>query len=180
MAQKKSRSKASVKSKRAGRGSGELERYEKALESMERGLKSLYKGDVDKAKTLFEELLNQTEENELRDRLKSYLNVCEQKLAPQRRAKNAEELVTQGILALNTGDSKEAIKLLTKALESEPKSAHVNYCLAAAYARSGDAASTADHLKKAIEADPTSRIHAKADADFTALRDAGPVAALLG
>jgi len=180
MAQKKSRSKASVKSKRAGRGSGELERYEKALESMERGLKALYKGDTEKAKALFEELLASTEENELRDRLKSYLAVCESKLAPQRRAKTPEEMVTQGILALNSGDSKEAIKHLSKALESEPKSAHIHYCLAAAYARSGDAAATADHLKSAIEADPTSRIHARADADFSALRDAAPLAALLG
>lgn len=180
MAQKKSRSKASVKSKRARRGSGAVERYEKTLESMERGLKALYKGEVEKAKGQFEELLETTEENELKDRLRSYLAVCEQKLAPQRRPKTTEEIVTQGILALNSGDAKEAIKHLTKALESDPKSAHIHYCLAAAYARSGDAASTADHLKTAIEADPTSRIHAKTDADFSALRDQEPVAALLG
>ena len=180
MAQKKTRSKASVKGKRAGRGSGELERYDKALEGMERALKLLYKGDIEKAKASFEELRSGTQENELKDRLKSYIAVCEQRLAPQRRPKTAEEMATQGILSLNAGDAKDAIKHLTKALESDPKSAHIHYCLAAAYARSGDAAATASHLKTAIDADPTSRIHAKADADFSSLRESGPVAALLG
>jgi hypothetical protein len=41
MAQKKARGKTGLKNKRAGRGAGEIERYEKALEGLEKWLKAL-------------------------------------------------------------------------------------------------------------------------------------------
>lgn len=179
MAQKK-RSKASVKSKRAGRGSSELENYEKALEGLERALKSLHKGDLEKAKEQLEKLRDgNANELELMDRVSSYLKVCEDRLAPTRRPKSAEEWVTQGLLELNAKNSKEAIKAFTKALEEHPDQAHVNYCLAAAHAVSGDSAEAARHLKSAIASDPTVRIRAKSDQDFASVRESDEVAALL-
>ena len=156
------------------------ERYQKALEILERALKALYKGDPGKAKEHLEKLQeNYPEEREMMDRVHSYLLVCEKQLSPQRRPKNAEEMVNAGVMSLNGGDAAQAVKHLSKALDLEPKSAHIHYCLAAAHARSGDASTTAKHLKQAISADPSSRFHAKTDDDFAGVRDTTEVSALL-
>lgn len=179
MAQKK-RSRASVKSKRAGRGSSELENYERAVEGLERALKSFHKGDIERAKEQLEKLReNHRNELELMDRVQSYLTACEARLAPTRRPKSPEEWVTQGIFELNAGNGKDAIKAFTKALEEHPDKAHVNYCLAAAHAAAGDASESAKHLKAAIGSDPTVRIRAKSDQDFASVRDSDEVASLL-
>jgi Tfp pilus assembly protein PilF len=107
------------------------------------------------------------------------LAVCERKLAPQRRPKSTEEMITYGVMLHNDGDSKEAIKMLGKALEADPSNAHIEYCLAAAHAKIGDSAATAKHLRQAIQADPLSRIHARADDDFAPVRHTAEVGALL-
>ncbi len=178
MAQKKIRGRGTKK--RAGRGSSELQRYEKALEGLERAMKSMYKGDVERAK---EHLLRLQEahanETELMERVRSYLVVCERHLSPQRRPKSAEEYVTAGVMHHNEDDFPQAIKQLTKALEMEPKSPHAAYCLAAAHARTGDASSTARILKQAIQTDPNNRVYANSDHDFDGVRDEREVASLL-
>jgi len=177
MAQKTTGAKG-AKGKKAVRATSE--RYQKALEGFERAMKSLYKGDPGKAKEYLQKLQEgYPEETEMMDRVHSYLLVCEKRLSPQKRPKNAEEMVNAGVMSLNEGDAGQAIKHLSKALELEPKSAHVQYCLAAAHGLSGDAPSSAKLLKQAISSDPTNRVHAKTDEDFARVRDAAEVAALL-
>lgn len=177
MAQKKTRSKAK-KAKQARRDGSE--RYQKALDSFEKALKALYKDDAVKAKEQFEKILETYPgEKELTDRARSFIMICERKLAPQRRAKTAEEFVNQGVLFLNSGDAAQAIKSLNKALEMEPKNAHIHYCLAAAHAVNGDASQSAKHLKSAIDGDPTSRVQANVDEDFASVRNSDPIAGLL-
>jgi tetratricopeptide (TPR) repeat protein len=180
MAQKKARSKSGVKSKKAGRGAGEIERYEKGLEAFEKAVKALYKGEVDKAKEQLERLReSHGDESELMDRVSSYLAICERKLSPQRKPKTTEELVTYGVILHNSGDSQQAIKVLAKALEAEPSNPHIEYCLAAAHARAGEPAEAAKHLRLAIQADRTVRVHALVDDDFRGVRDRSEVASLL-
>jgi tetratricopeptide (TPR) repeat protein len=180
MAQKKARGKAGLKSKKAGRGAGEIERYEKALEGLEKSLRALYKGEFDRAKEQLEKLKETyADEGELMDRVNTFLAICERKLAPQKRPKSTEEMVTYGVMLHNDGDSKEAIKMLGKALEADPSNAHIEYCLAAAHAKIGDGAATARHLRQAIQADPLSRMHARADDDFAPVRHTSEVVALL-
>jgi tetratricopeptide (TPR) repeat protein len=180
MAQKKARGKAGLKSKKAGRGASEIERYEKALEGLEKSLRALYKGEFDRAKEQLEKLKEAYgDEGELMDRVNAFLAICERKLAPQKRPKTTEEMVTYGVMLHNDGDSKEAIKMLGKALEADPSNAHIEYCLAAAHAKIGDGAATARHLRQAIHADPLSRMHARADDDFAPVRHSAEVVALL-
>jgi tetratricopeptide (TPR) repeat protein len=180
MAQKKARSKAGVKGKRAGRGAGEIERYEKALEGLEKAIRALYKGEFDRAKEQLEKLKETyADEGEIQDRIQTYILVCERKLAPQKRPKTTEEMVTYGVMLHNDGDSREAIKMLGKALEADPSNAYIEYCLAAAHAKIGDGAATAKHLRQAIQADPLSRMQARADDDFAPVRHTTEVSALL-
>jgi tetratricopeptide (TPR) repeat protein len=180
MAQKKTRSKASAKSKRAGRGASEMAHYEKAIESFEKALKALYKGEPEKAKDLLLVLkADHADDSELMDRISTFLLICENRLAPQRKPKSTEEMVTQGVMQLNLGDLQLAIKTFSKALEAEPQSPHIEYCLAAAHAKDGDLPSTVKHLKQAIAADPTNRIYARNDDDFDDVRDEDEVSALI-
>lgn len=177
MASKATRSK-DAKEKRTK--SGAAERYQKALEGYDRGIKALHKGDPAKAKEQFDKLLQTyPEEKELMDRVRSFVTVCETRMAPQRRLKDAEEMINAGVVSLNDGDPHQAIKHLTKAAELEPKNSHAQYCLAAAYAVCGDATASARHLKLAISGDPSTQIHAKADEDFASVRSSADVASLL-
>jgi Tfp pilus assembly protein PilF len=79
----------------------------------------------------------------------------------------------------NDGDAKEAIKMLSKALEADPDNPHIEYCLAAAHAKIGDGGASAKHLRVAIEADPLAKIHARADEDFAPVRHTAEMGALL-
>lgn len=177
MAKKTTRSKGDT-AKKLGRANSEP--YQKALDGLEKSLKALYKGDAAKAKELLERMQETyPHEKELMDRVRSYLVVCEQRLSPQKRPKNPEEMATAGVMSLNEGDHGQAIKHLTKALEAEPKSAHIQYCLAAAHALSGDAPATATLLKQAIGTDPSARVHARVDEDFSRVWDSAEVAVLL-
>jgi tetratricopeptide (TPR) repeat protein len=179
MPQKKTRSKSGAKGKHGGRGAGEMETYRKAVDAFERALKTLYKGEFEKAKEQFESVRQSfPDENDLLDRLQTYIAVCERKLAPQKRPKSTEEMVTQGVMLLNEGDTAQAIKVLSKALEAEPTNPHIEYCLAAAHGRAGEAAESARHLKQAIAADPTSRFHAQTDDDFAPVKNRSEITAL--
>ena len=147
---------------------------------MEKAIKALYKGDAERAKEQLEKLASTyPEERELLERVDSYLKICERELAPQRRPKSAEDLSNFGVMYLNEGDADLAVKHLSKALELEPKSSYLQYCLAAAHALSGDAPESAKFLKQAIASDPTSRFHARTDEDFNSVRHEAEVAALL-
>ncbi len=102
MAKKTTRSKA-AKSKKKGGGSNE--KYNKAVDGLEKAVKALYKGDAQRAKEQLERLTaTYPEEKELLERVDSYLKICVRQLTPQRRPKSAEEMVNFGVMYLNEGD----------------------------------------------------------------------------
>ena len=176
MAQKTTRPKGKASAKKSGAG----DQYQKALDSFDKAVKTLHKGDAAKAKELFVKLVDGFPgERELLDRVRSYIAVCESKLAPQKRLKDAEEMVTAGVIELNRGDAAQALKHFTKASDLDPKNPHVHYNLAAAHAAAGDAASAAKHLKTAIAGDPSAKVHARADEVFAGIRGSAELAPLL-
>jgi len=166
--------------KKGNKAGNSGEGYQKALEIFDRGVKAMFKGDAAKAKELFVKLSeSHPEERELMDRVRSYIAACEEKLAPQRRPKTAEDYATAGVLALGEEDLAQGVKYLTKATELEPANAHFHYCLAAAHAAMGEAPQSAKHLKQAISGDPSTRVHARTDEDFASVRNSEEVAPLL-
>jgi tetratricopeptide (TPR) repeat protein len=176
MAQKKaaSRSKKAASRKKSSRSSSEgLERYNKGVEAFERAIKTLHKGDIEKARGQFETILSGfPEERELTDRAQSFMNICDRKTRIRRThtPKDIESTVAHGVYLHNKGDYESAVGSLEKAVEMDPKNDHAHYCLAAAYARSGDARSATRHLKRAISTDPYNRVLAMTDTDFDSLR----------
>lgn len=155
--------------------------YQKALDSFEKATRAMHKGDAAKAKEMLVQFgKTYGSETELMDRVRSYISVCESRLAPESKPKTAEELANAGVVSLNMGDPEQAIKHFAKAIEIEPKSSHVQYCLAAAHGVCGDAAASAKYLEQAIGSDPAARIHARADEDFASVRNSEAVSALIG
>lgn len=186
MAQKKaaSRSKSGPSTrKRAARATGEeAERYNKALDTFERALKNLHKGETDRARDLFTSVLQDfSEERELGERARVYLAVCERqgRRSSTPAPRDFEEFVHYGVFHHNQGDYQKAAKYLERALELKPKSDYVHYCLAATYARLGDSKAAARHLKEAVQSDAYNRVLARLDEDFDPIRDQGEVAELL-
>ncbi len=158
------------------------ERYTKAVEAFERAVKTLHKGDADKARGQFEAILSDVpDDREITDRVQSYISICDR----QRKSRSSfsprtfEELVTYGVFWHNQGDFDRAIKYLSKAVDTEPRSDHAHYCLAAAYSRHGDSRDATRHLKQALAGNPYNRVLAKWDEDFASLREEGEVAQLL-
>lgn len=183
MAQKKTPSGSKDgSSRKKARGLESSERYTKAVETFERGLKAFHKGEIEKAREQFESIVSGfPEEIELVDRARTYLNVCVQKERTTRRnsPNDLESLVAYGIFLHNQRDYKGAIDNLVKAAEIDPKSDHIHYCLAASYARSGDARGATRHLKRAINADPYNRVLALSDTDFDAIRNDAVITQML-
>jgi Flp pilus assembly protein TadD len=71
----------------------------------------------------------------------------------------------------NRGEYVEAIRVLQQAAEIHPKNEHVLYCLAAASARSGDAAGATKALRSAIGVNSANRAQARSDSDFDSIRE---------
>jgi len=153
-----------------------------ALDLFEKAVKALGKRDYEKAQQLLAELIQaHPGERDLLERARSYRTLCERALErnPKFRPKTFEDLLTYGVFLHNKGEFQEAIKYLHQAAEIHPKNEHVQYCLAAAAARSGEAATALKALRSAIGANPANRAQARSDADFDAIRQDAEFHALI-
>jgi tetratricopeptide (TPR) repeat protein len=179
----RSKSGPSTRKKTTTRASGEeAERYNKALDTFERALKNLHKGEIDRARDLFNTVLSDFPgERELGERSRVYLAVCERsgRRGSSPSPRDFEDFVHYGVFNHNQGDYQKAAKYLERALDLKPKSDYVHYCLAATYARLGDSKAAARHLKEAVQSDGYNRVLARIDQDFDPIRDQGEVAELL-
>jgi tetratricopeptide (TPR) repeat protein len=176
------RSNRTSRKKASARGSEEAARYTKAVDAFERAVKTLHKGDLDRARSQFETIAsNYPLETELADRARAHLVACERQLNKGKtfRPKDFESSVTFGVFLHNQGDFQGAVETLAKAVEMNPKSDHAHYCLAAAYARIGDSRGAVRHLKRAIGTDPYNRVLAISDNDFDSVRSDPTLAQIL-
>ena len=169
-----------ISRKKLARKSSDKTAYNKAIDSFEKALKVLHKGDLERARSQFEAIVAEAhEEPEIADRARAYIAICDRQRKTSFSPRSFEEMVAYGVFCHNRGEYDRAIKYLTKATDMEPSSDHAHYCLAAAYSRHGDRGDAARHLKQAVQANPYNRVLAKADEDFVAVRDETEIAQLL-
>jgi tetratricopeptide (TPR) repeat protein len=128
--------------------------------------------DFVSARSAFLSLLAKfSEQAEIVARVRTYLAICEQRLARAPSVpRNADALYNQGVFELNKGNPAEAIGLFEKALKVEPRADHIYYSLAAAYARLNNTPKALDALRRAIGIRPVHRSHARRDLDLASLR----------
>lgn len=144
-----------------------------AVRAFEQALRLFNRQDFGTAKSAFLSLLGKfAEQVEIVARARTYLSICEQRLARSPSVpRNADALYNQGVFQLNRGNTPEAVELFEKALKVEPRADHVYYSLAAAYARLNDTPMAMDALRRAIGIRPVHRSHARRDLDFAGLRN---------
>jgi hypothetical protein len=145
-----------------------------AVSVFERALNSLQRHDYRAALTAFEQLQDGfPAEAALRDRARSYASLCRRQLDRSQVAapKTVEERLTAATAALNNGEDSGALDLVTEVLDEMPGHELGMYLLAVVQARRGATAAALEALRGAIAASPETRVQARHDADFHALRD---------
>ena len=147
--------------------------HEKALKEFERGVGLLQKQSYSEAIEHFKTIVGSfPQEKELTDRAHVYLRICQNVLErkePQPR--KPEDFFYYGVIKANEANFDEAVRLLEKALQANPKDEKVHYVMASTLAAKGDRREALEHLREAIELNTTNRIYARNDPDFEPLRD---------
>jgi tetratricopeptide (TPR) repeat protein len=143
-----------------------------AVRAFEQALRLFNRHEFGPARSAFLAVLAKfAEQAEIIARARTYLAICEQRLARSPSVpRNPDALYNQGVFQLNRGNTEDAVELFEKALKAEPRADHVFYSLAAAHARLNDTTKAMEALRRAIGIRPVHRSHARRDLDFVGLR----------
>jgi tetratricopeptide (TPR) repeat protein len=146
---------------------------EKAIKEMERGLQSLHRQAFSEAQTHFQAIVDAfPQEKELLDRAAMYLRVCRNMMQEKKPAssRRPEELYYLGVMKANEACYDEAVELLDRALQANPRDERAHYVMASTRALKGDREMALRHLQEAIGLNATNRVYAQNDPDFEPIR----------
>jgi len=147
--------------------------YEKALAAYSQAMKAFNKKDYGKAEESLKQILeNFPEEKELADRIRLYVKLCENSRTEEPVSlKSFDDYYQYSVIKINLGEYDEALKLLSKAQEMDPKSAKIDYMLANTYCLMGNEEECLNSLGKSFEKDPYFKVLAQNEEDFETIRD---------
>lgn len=145
--------------------------YEKSLATYGQAIKVFRKGDFAKAKELFKAFLEKhPEEKELVDRTKIYLSISENRLDKESiQLKTFEDFYQYSVYKLNQEDYDQALKLLMKAREKEPKEGKIPYLMSLVYCQMGNVEKSLETLKDAVHLDKFYGILAQNETAFESI-----------
>jgi tetratricopeptide (TPR) repeat protein len=131
-----------------------------------------WSGAHEKLKRLVDTFAYDKELEEMVDRARMHLRVCQRKLDPPGWSPSSgEEWLLEGVLLSNQAKLDEAIAAFEKALDGSADPAKVHYSKAAALALAERDEEALSALREAIEANPEFRVYALGDPDFQRLRE---------
>ena len=146
-------------------------RMTQALHSYEQALKLLQAQKYEKAKPLFEKVV-ESGISHLSDRAKINLNICNQQLERiQNKFDTPEEHYDFAVSLMNLGDFVTAREHLESLAEQKPTLDFVWYGLAVLECLTGRTAESLQHLGEAIRLNPGNRFQARNDSDFRNMAD---------
>lgn len=142
------------------------------LKAYEEGLKHFQQQKFARAKEALEQVV-QGPSKELADRARIHLRICSQRLSrpSEHAAKSAEDHYNQGIAMMNLGRWDDAREHLDRARKAAPKADHIVYAMAALDCLTGEAESSMQNLKIAIQLRAENRYRARNDEDFAFLQE---------
>lgn len=142
------------------------------LKAYEEGLKDFQQQKFNRAKETFERVVGGPSK-ELADRARMHLRICDQRISrpAQATAKSAEDHYNQGIAMMNLGRWDDAREHLDRARKAAPKADHIVYAMAALDCLTGEAESSMQNLKIAIQLRSENRYRARNDEDFAFLQE---------
>lgn len=147
-------------------------RFAQAVQNYEAGLKALQERKFERAKGLFQKVVNGGVP-ELVDRAAVHLNTCNQQLAAESTTtfKNHEEHYDYAVSLMNAGDTEQARAHMEKILKQNPRADYALYGLALLNCLSGKVEDSLRNLSEAIRMNPSNRFQARNDSDFQNLSD---------
>lgn len=107
------------------------------------------KNDFKKALVEFEKILKSTEDIYTKNKLNSFINICNNKLN-ENNDKDVD-LYTKAVFDLNNNNLEKAIETLSNLLKKEKDNDTYLYTLSVAYMKMGDEEKALDFLKQSIE-----------------------------
>ena len=142
------------------------------LNAYEEGLKYFQQQKFHRAKEVLERVI-EGPSKELSDRARIHLRICSQRIGrpAEPSAKSAEDHYNQGIAMMNLGRWDDAREHLDRAHKSAPKADHIVYAMAALDCLTGEAESSMQNLKIAIQLRAENRYRARNDEDFAFLQE---------
>lgn len=149
------------------------DKFQKALTAYGQAVKSFHKGNFQKAAEMLQSFLEKEDtENELCDRARMYLRICQSHLKKETVSlKTFDDHYNYGILKINQGDYEDAVPSLAKACELKPGEGKAAYMLATAYGRMNKIEESLDFLKKAIQRDKIFAVLAQNETDFEPIKE---------
>jgi tetratricopeptide (TPR) repeat protein len=146
-------------------------RFSHTLQGYEQGLKLLQTQKYDKAKVLFEKVI-ESGISELADRAKVNISICNQQLERiQNTFSTAEEHYDFAVSLMNLGDFVTAREHLEKLSSQRSDLDFVWYGLAVLECLTGRTSESLQHLAEAIRLNPGTRFQARNDSDFRNMAD---------
>lgn len=142
------------------------------LKAYEEGLKHFQQQKFQRAKETLERVI-EGPSKELADRARIHLRICGQRISrtPEPAPKSAEDHYNQGIAMMNLGRWDDARQHLDRARKAAPKADHIVYAMAALDCLTGEAESSMQNLKIAIQLRAENRYRARNDEDFAFLQE---------
>jgi tetratricopeptide (TPR) repeat protein len=142
------------------------------LKAYEEGLKHFQQQKFGRAKEALERVI-EGPSKELADRARIHLRICGQRISRPSEpvAKSAEDHYNQGIAMMNLGRWDDAREHLDRARKAAPKADHIVYAMAALDCLTGEAESSMQNLKVAIQLRAENRYRARNDEDFAFLQE---------
>ena len=147
--------------------------YQKALSAYTQAMKAFRKRDCARASQLLKTFKEKySAEKELVDRAQIYLSICEGRQQKEKiQLKSLDDYFQYSVYKMNQGDYQEALKMLEKARQMNPKEGKILYLMADVYCLLGNNEKCLDHLKKAIQMDKFFSILAQNESDFEEIRE---------
>jgi tetratricopeptide (TPR) repeat protein len=145
-----------------------------ALAQLEKGIELIHRKDFKRAiaelQSLIEKFKNETE---IVAKARSYLDICRRNEARQKKTPSATQNQTYalGVLEHNQTNYDNAIAYFRQSLEICPYADYIYYSIAASMALKGDCHAAVENLRKAVDLNRDSLVHAKNDPDFASLED---------
>jgi tetratricopeptide (TPR) repeat protein len=141
--------------------------YEKAIEAF-------HKRQLESAAVHFEAVIERhPEEKELVDRSRMHLAACRSRIQRGETAPtHPEEVFHAAVFEKNRGNVARALELLAAldGFSAGGGEGRMHYLAACCHALRGDADQALSHLRKAIDVEPRTRIHARLEVDLSSLR----------
>ncbi len=139
-----------------------------SITDFEKGLEEFHSGKWAAAKKKFEAVLEVCEQMELSARARQLARTCEENL--EKDGGGADDPYLEAVMAKNVGDYQAALEICSAGGRSG-KDERFAYLAASLVALDGEPEEAMTLLLKAIDMNPTNRIHAYHDSDFDALRE---------